>query len=402
MEEENYEKKNLKKQKVETSNKAMQDREKQNKNRIRDKLKNVDSNLIEEDQKEDQTLEKKIQHQLEFYLGDVNLRKDKFLLEQIKKNDKGYIDIGIFLNFNKIKLLLKSVQEHQDKLNMLAEAVISSEVLKVNNSRTKIKRKIPFTEHLDQKAEEEIDKRTVYIENFPEDINHEMIGKIFSKCGKVLHVSLPKYAESKTFKGFGFVEFSNEDEAIQAIKKYDNTVAEELVQNSLFKGKINPLKVMPKTKWLELKEEFKKIKRELVQHLQGDNEYNPSAGAGTQGSKEITKGCLIKLQNLPSGSLDKAIIRTAIISFYIPKYVDYRKGTNECIVRFDSSQAREEFLSKINEEGLIIQNKKVDVSLIEGEEEENYISRIKHYQEHLRNRNNSGKFQSRQGNFVTE
>jgi len=402
MEEESYEKKGLKKQKVETSNKAIQDREKQNKNRIRDKLKNVDSNLIEEDQKEDQSLEKKIQHQLEFYLGDVNLRKDKFLLEQIKKNDKGYMDIGIFLNFNKIKSLLKSVQEHQDKLNMLAEAVISSEVLKVNNSRTKIKRKIPFTEHLDQKAAEEIDKRTVYIENFPEDINHEIIGKIFSKCGKVLHVSLPKYAESKTSKGFGFVEFSNEDEALQAIKKYDNTVAEELVQNSLFKGKINPLKVMPKTKWLELKEEFKKIKRELVQHLQGDNEHNSSISTATQASREISKGCLIKLQNLPSGSLDKAIIRTAIISFCIPKYVDYRRGTNECIVRFDNKQAREEFLSKINEEGLIIQNKKVDVSLVEGEEEENYISRIKHYQEHLRNRNNSGKFQSRQGNFETE
>lgn len=127
----------------------------------------------------------------------------------------------------------------------------------------------------------------------------------------------------------------------------------------MFKGKTNPLKVMPKMKWLELKEEFKKIKRELVQHLHGDNEQNPSTGPGAQRSNEISKGCLIKLSDLPPGSLDKAIIRTSLASFCTPKYVDYRKGTNECIVRFENKQARDEFLSHYKKEGFVIQNKKV-------------------------------------------
>jgi len=201
-------KKNTGKRAAETAGKAIQDLDKQNKAKIRDKLKNIDSNLVEEEEKGEETLAKKIQSQLEFYLGDVNLRKDKFLLEQIRKNDKGYIDISIFLNFNKIRNLLKNLPEQQEKLSVLAQAVISSELLKLNSGRTKLKRKIPFSEQLDRKDEEEIDKRTIYIENFPEDINHETIAKIFSKCGKVLHVSLPKYAESKAFKGFGFVEFS--------------------------------------------------------------------------------------------------------------------------------------------------------------------------------------------------
>jgi len=204
----NSQKKNTGKRAAETAGKAIQDLDKQNKAKIRDKMKNIDSNLVDEEEKGEESLEKKIQSQLEFYLGDVNLRKDKFLLEQIRKNDKGYIDISIFLNFNKIRILLKNLPEQQEKLNVIAQAVISSELLKLNSGRTKLKRKIPFSEQLDRKDEEEIDKRTVYIENFPEDINHETIAKIFSKCGKVLHVSLPKYAESKAFKGFGFVEFS--------------------------------------------------------------------------------------------------------------------------------------------------------------------------------------------------
>jgi len=32
-------------------------------------------------------LEKKIIRQVEFYFGDRNLRRDKFLLEQVKKDD---------------------------------------------------------------------------------------------------------------------------------------------------------------------------------------------------------------------------------------------------------------------------------------------------------------------------
>ena len=126
---------------------------------------------------------------------------------------------------------------------------------------------------------------------------------------------------------------------------------------------------MPKTKWLELKEEFKKIKRELVQHLHGENEQNSSVGSGAQRSTEISKGCLIKLKDLPSdGSLDKAIIRTSITSFCTPKYVDFRKGTNECIVRFETKQARDEFLSHYKKEGFVIQNKKVSFLFLKSSE----------------------------------
>ncbi len=185
----------------------IQEAHRQQKRKIGEKFKLIDSNLVNEVQ-EEVSLEDQLQHQLEFYLGDVNLRKDKFLRELLSKNDKGYVELNEFLKFNKIKGLLESIPTTKEKLEALANALSHSELLKVNKGQTRVKRKIPFMEKVSSQTQEQIDKKTVYIENIPEDINHETLAKIFSKCGKILHVSLPKYAESKTIKGFGFIEFA--------------------------------------------------------------------------------------------------------------------------------------------------------------------------------------------------
>ena len=200
-------KRNAKKKTNPETDNQNQGLEKTNKAKLEEKFQTIDSNLVDEEEKEE-SLETKLQHQIEFYFGDVNLRKDRFLRELILKNDKGYVDLSHFLNFNKIKTFLLPFSEQKDKLKTLATAIENSELLKLNTSRTKVKRKIPFSEDATKKNQAEIDKRTIYVQNFPEDINHEMIAKIFSKCGKILHVSLPRYAESKTLKGFGFIEFS--------------------------------------------------------------------------------------------------------------------------------------------------------------------------------------------------
>ena len=46
---------------------------------------------------------KMLQSQLEFYLGDPNMKKDKYLQNHIKQSKKGYIGLEVFLRFNKIR-----------------------------------------------------------------------------------------------------------------------------------------------------------------------------------------------------------------------------------------------------------------------------------------------------------
>lgn len=56
-------------------------------------------------EKDDCILEK-IRKQIEYYLGDANLKKDKFFCNLLSEGSKGYVDIKVFLKCNKIKELL--------------------------------------------------------------------------------------------------------------------------------------------------------------------------------------------------------------------------------------------------------------------------------------------------------
>lgn len=55
-------------------------------------------------------------------------------------------------------------------------------------------------------------------ELLPKDVTHGWIERVFTKCGNVVYVSIPRYKSSGDSKGFAFVEFEKEEEARQAIE----------------------------------------------------------------------------------------------------------------------------------------------------------------------------------------
>lgn len=60
-------------------------------------------------------------------------------------------------------------------------------------------------------------------------MTHSWIERVFTKCGNVVYVSIPRYKSSGDSKGFAFVEFEKEEEASKAIEvmsRPDETVAE--------------------------------------------------------------------------------------------------------------------------------------------------------------------------------
>ena len=90
---------------------------------------------------------------------------------------------------------------------MLKDSIKNSEILKLNKPETMVKRRVPYKFDNEEEVKRDIDKRTVYVENLPEDSTHESVAEIFQNAGKILHVSLPKFSDSKAIKGFGFIEF---------------------------------------------------------------------------------------------------------------------------------------------------------------------------------------------------
>lgn len=55
-------------------------------------------------------------------------------------------------------------------------------------------------------------------------MTHGWIDRVFSKCGTVVYVSIPRYKSSGDSKGFAFVEFEKEEEARRAIEVRTRTV----------------------------------------------------------------------------------------------------------------------------------------------------------------------------------
>ena len=211
-----------------------------------------------------------LRRQLEFYFGDPNLSKDTFMRNLIAKHPKGYVELKVLIGFHRVNQILSSchIQKFEDRLNLLRNAVDSSGILKLCKQKLRAKRRIPFDAQTHFKPENisEVDSRTIYVENIPETATHEVIAQVFRKYGHILLVSLPKEKEAKASrrnKGFCFIEFEvggNDQikETAQAALTANNSIPKEFMIE-VSTDPVSPLRVISKTDWNCLKEEFKEV-----------------------------------------------------------------------------------------------------------------------------------------------
>ncbi|XP_048365208.1 la-related protein 7 isoform X1 [Sphaerodactylus townsendi] len=151
-----------------------------------------------------------IAKQVDFWFGDVNLHKDRFLREQIEKSRDGYVDISLLVSFNKMKKLTSDRK-------LIARAVKNSSVVELDLEGIRIRRRQPLGEQ-----PKDVDGRTVYVELLPKNVNHSWIERVFGKCGNVVYISIPRYKTTGDPKGFAFVEFETKEQAEKAIEFLNN------------------------------------------------------------------------------------------------------------------------------------------------------------------------------------
>ncbi|KAM3857691.1 LOW QUALITY PROTEIN: la-related protein 7 [Diretmus argenteus] len=102
-------------------------------------------------------------------------------------------------------------------VKLIARALKNSSVVEVNLEGDKIRRQHPIGE-----SPTDVDGRTVYVELLPKDVTHGWIERVFTKCGNVVYISIPRYKSTGDSKGFAFVEFEREEQAQKAIKMLNN------------------------------------------------------------------------------------------------------------------------------------------------------------------------------------
>nr|XP_044999171.1 la-related protein 7 isoform X2 [Jaculus jaculus] len=196
-----------------------------------------------------------IAKQVDFWFGDANLHKDRFLREQIEKSRDGYVDISLLVSFNKMKKLTTDGK-------LIARALKSSAVVELDLEGTRIRRKKP----LGERPKDE-DERTVYVELLPKNVTHSWIERVFGKCGNVVYISIPHYKSTGDPKGFAFVEFETKEQAAKAIEFLNNPPEEAPRKPGVFPKTVKN-KPIPS---LRVAEEKKKKKKKKGRMKKEDN-----------------------------------------------------------------------------------------------------------------------------------
>ncbi|XP_032991120.1 la-related protein 7 isoform X2 [Rhinolophus ferrumequinum] len=236
-----------------------------------------------------------IAKQVDFWFGDANLHKDRFLREQIEKSRDGYVDISLLVSFNKMKKLTTDGK-------LIARALKSSAVVELDLEGTRIRRRKP----LGERPQDE-DERTVYVELLPKNVNHSWIERVFGKCGNVVYISIPHYKSSGDPKGFAFVEFETKEQAAKAIEFLNNPPEEAPRKPGVFPKTVKN-KPIPAFRVAEKKRKKKKkvrVKKEDglqrgVSNMDAGKESDGCTGKRPGAASEGSEGEAAEPQKPPS------------------------------------------------------------------------------------------------------
>ena len=170
-----------------------------------------------------------IKKQIEFYFSDSNLYHDNYLYKLLEESGKKLeVNSDLILKFERIKQIFDESFDKAKQLELIKSALADSSIVTLSEDMKNFRRKKRFNKE-EYKKLTQIDKRTIYIENFPTSIDHETLASIFAKIGKILHISLPRFPQSKKPKGFAFIEFESIEKSKEAIEKLNGVIPAEFI-----------------------------------------------------------------------------------------------------------------------------------------------------------------------------
>jgi len=238
---------------------------------------------------------------------------------------------------------LKSLETSSKELCGAIEALPS--LLKLSEDRTRVGRVAPLPEG--DAPEGDADARTIYLEPVPADVTHEKIANIVEKYGKVGYISIPRF-ENGDAKGFAFVEFESE---LSVSNCLGGVQGHELHE---------PLRIISKHEWLQMKEKFKEQKRE---HRERAKHARQIANIG------YSIGVLVKIMGL-SDAVKRQDIYEALETLSPVAYVEFKRKTPEiCFARFFTAKAAERAAQAFNDGELKIAGRKLIARVLHGREE---------------------------------
>jgi len=182
----------------------------------------------------------RVRAQIEFYLGDSNLPRDAFLLDEVsravREGHGGGVPIALIASFSRMRDFLAAYGGKDEAKNVerVARALEGSDVVEACADGTRVRRKSMLVngETPDLATDdgvmayrsamvEELDKRFVFASPFAKDATIEALLAYFKTVGNARSIRLRRHTTSKDFRGSIFVEFATEEEAKAIAERAD-------------------------------------------------------------------------------------------------------------------------------------------------------------------------------------
>jgi len=348
-------------------------------------------------------LEKKIIRQVEYYFGDFNLPRDKFLLEETKTDD-GWVSMETMLKFKRL------LEISSDK-DVITSALKKSkaDLMEVAEDSTKIRRnpEIPLPENtVESKAA--LEARTVYVKGFDNDNTtlDELLDFFNETNSNVVSIQMRNYSVGKgkekvwKFKGSIFVTFKTPESAT------------EFVENKEWKYNDKEMVIKFQKNYLEEKQkEYEEKKKSKGGNNKGGKREETSKEdlAKEVDDFQMPRGAVLKLTGL-GGDITREDLKELLKEKFevnIDKdngdvaFITYEKGEEEAKIRFK----KENFAKPIAEKWTgteDLKEHKVEAALLEGEEEDKFLADSIRDLKNRRNKNKghkrkAGSFNNRGG-----
>lgn len=309
-------------------------------------------------------LEKKIVRQIDYYFGDINFPRDKFMNE--KKDQEGWIPLSVMLTFKRLETLTTDTE-------IIIKALKKSDTqfIQVSEDHQKIRRapEFPLPES-NEEHRKQLLLRTAYVKGFPiaatlDELLTWFDGKNTENVTK--RVFLDKSTKKFSFKGSVFAVFKTVEDCKAFIEggpyHYDTDKSELIV------------------KW---QEKYIEEKRQERQNAKAENaklkkDCAPGDKKG-KGGFDNFDWCIAHLKGL-----NVETVRDDIKAQFLEKYstevkfVEHEKGEDEAFIRLGSSEAGTKLIEQLegDEKKVEVNGTPVVVRLLEGEELEKHVEKTK-------------------------
>jgi len=337
---------------------------------------------------------KKLKRQLEYYFGDINYPKDKFMRSKAAEN-KGFIPIAVFITFNRIKADTSDV----NLITAILKTIPDLEVLEDQVRRIK-----PLPDSIDYKARAD---HTVVFSGFPTTepiVTIDELTELILPYANPVAIFRKRYFRSKEFKGKVYLQFESVEDAKKLADLKEITWKDHKITIVAHEEYIKEKTAALAAKGIV----YKPFKRQLSEKHENTRKNKKQRNdTPAEPAIEIVKGVLLETNNVPVG-LSVTDLKAYFARYGNVQFIDNSKEReNIVIIRFADAKACSEAYGEISEKKFQIKGNVIDGRLLSEEAEDKYWkesiipsmeARKARFQNRKREKNSSSKSNKRQKN----